>query len=266
MECREFEHLISEYLDGALSAEHAEAFVAHLSSCADCRALLDDVQAALELCRSVGEVEPAPDLDERLRRVLRGAAMSCRAFGELISSYFDGVLTADEYHLFEAHARACARCRRDLEGIAAVTRLLNEVDPVALPEGLNERLLQAVRSAHRDASRSWLRRLRRRWAAWRLGWGAPLRSPLLPRWAMAMVLCAATFGLLVVNLSGGGGRVPVRPAIARLFERAAEMRVEGERVVEHLGQWRAQVSTLLRAFRSDRERSGEALEKERSSP
>ncbi len=264
MDCRQFEQLISEYLDGALSEERAEAFVAHLFSCAACRALLEDVQAALELCRSVEEVEPSPDLDERLRHVLRGAAMSCDAFGELIPNYFDGVLTADEYHFFEAHARVCSNCCQALEDVAAVMRLLNDVGPVAFPESLNERLLKAVRLLDRDLNRSWLWRLRRRWAAWRLGWSEPLRS--LPQWAMAIVLCAATVGFVFLNLSGEGGGVSIRPAIARLFDRAAEVSVEGERMVEHLERWRAQVSALLRAFRSDRERSEGAPKERRSSP
>ncbi len=257
MDCRQFEHLISEYLDGTLSEEQAETFVAHLFSCAACRALLDDVQAALELCRGMEEVEPSPDLNERLRYVLRGAAMSCDAFGELIPNYFDGVLTAEEYHLFEAHARVCSNCRQALEDVTAVLRLLSEVGPVALPEGLNERLLTAVRSADRDLRRSWLWQLRRRLRAWRLGWSGPPRSLPLPQWAMAVVLCAATFGLVFLNLSGEGGEVSIRPSIARLFDRAAEVRAEGERMVEHLEQWRAQVSAFLRSFRPDRERSEE---------
>ncbi|MCS6816017.1 MAG: zf-HC2 domain-containing protein [Blastocatellia bacterium] len=266
MNCQQFEQQISEYLDGTLPEGRAEAFVAHLFSCAACRASLDDVRAALELCRSVEEVEPSPDLDERLRHVLRGAAMSCDAFGELIPNYFDGVLTADEYHLFEAHVRVCSTCRQTLEQVTAVMRLLHDVGAVALPEGLDERLLHAVRTMDRDLRRSQLWQLRRWWAAWRLGWRVPPLSLPLPQWAMALILCAATFGFVSLNLLGESGEGSVRPSIARLFDRATEVRVEGERMVEHLERWRAQVNAFLRAFRSDGERSKDALEQRRPSP
>jgi len=257
MECRQFEDLIGEYLDGTLSEGLAEAFVAHLFSCAACRALLDDVQAALGLCRSVEEVEPSSDLVERLRLIGQGAAMSCDAFRELIPNYFDGVLTAAEYHLFDAHARVCSSCHQVREDVAAVTRLLGDIGPVALPDGLTERLLDAIAAQRREGDRSRLRRWRRRWAAWRLGWSLPLRSLPLPQWAMALILCAATFGIVSWNLSGDG--LWLRPSIARLFDRAAEVRGEGERMIEHLGRWRAQVSAFLQTLR--REPSQEATGK-----
>ncbi len=259
MECRTFEQFISEYLEGALPGDQVSAFVAHLSSCEGCRALLEDVRAALELCRSVGEVEPPSDLPERLQLVLQGAAMSCAAFGELISNYFDGVLTAAEYHLFEAHARVCSRCQQMLEDVAAVTRLLEGIEPVAVPGGMNERLLWAMRSAHRELNRRWWWRWRRRWVAWRLGWNFTRQPLLLPRWAMAAILCLAMLGVTFVDLSGDRKGSP----IARLSDRAAGVQAEGERVIERLGQWRAQVSDILQLLRtrrqsatSDRERSG----------
>jgi len=42
--------------------------------------------------------------------------------------------------------------------------------------------------------------------------------------------------------------------------------MEGERMVEHVERWRAQVSAFLRTFRSDRERSEGAPKERRSSP
>jgi|FaiFalFF_MnMetaG_3_1042247.scaffolds.fasta_scaffold01550_7 anti-sigma factor RsiW len=265
MECRTFEHFISEYLEGTLPGDQASAFMAHLSSCERCRGLLEDVRAALELCRGVGEVEPPSDLPERLQLVLQGAAMSCAAFGELISNYFDGVLTATEYHLFEAHARVCSTCHQMVEDVAAVTRLLEGIEPVAVPEGMNERLLQAMRSAHEELTRTWGWRWRRRWRAWRLGWSVVRPPLLLPRWAMAAILCLAMLGVTLLNLSADRKG----SLIARLSDRAAGVQAEGGRVLERLEQWRAQVSDILQLLRtgrrsatSGRGRSGDASEPE----
>ncbi|GBC81216.1 hypothetical protein HRbin10_00322 [bacterium HR10] len=252
MDCRAFELLISEYLEGTLSEEVASAFMAHLFSCSVCRALVDDVRAAWELCRSLEEVEPSPDLSERLSLILRGAAMSCEAFEELISHYFDGVLTAAEYHLFEAHTRVCARCRQTLDDVAAVTRLLGEVGQVAVPEALHERILRATSSLQVDLRRNRWWRWRRQWAAWRLGWHLALRTPALPRWAMAMILCLATSGVVLLNLPASRSEIAPRPPIARLFDRVAGVRTGGERMVEHLERWRAHASDFLQVFRLGR--------------
>ncbi len=266
MDCRAFESLISEYLEGTLSEEVASAFMAHLFSCLACRALVDDVRAAWELCRSLDEVEPSPDLSERLSLILRGAAMSCEAFGELISHYFDGVLTAAEYHLFEAHTRVCARCRQTLDDVAAVTRLLGEIGQMAVPEGLHERILRATSSFQANLRRDRWWRWRRQWAAWRLGWRLALRPPLLPRWAMAMILCLATSGVVLLNLPAGRSEVAPRSPIARLFDRVSGMRAEGERMVEHLERWRAHASDFLQVFRIGRRSATSPAPAKKSSP
>ncbi|GBC77455.1 hypothetical protein HRbin08_00933 [bacterium HR08] len=252
MDCRAFEPLISDYLEGTLSGEAASAFMAHLFSCSTCRALVDDVRAAWELCRSLGEVEPSSDLSERLSLTLRGAAMSCEAFGELISHYFDGVLTAAEYHLFEAHARVCAQCRQTLDDVAAVMRLLGEVGPMTVPEGLHERILRATSSLQADLRRDRWWRWRRQWAAWRLGWSLALRPPALPQWAMAVILCLAMSGVVLLNLPTGRREGAPQSPIARLFDRVSGVRTEGERIVEQLERWRAHASDFLQVFRIGR--------------
>ncbi len=270
MECRAFEELISDYLEGTLPGDRAGEFVAHLLGCADCRALLEDVQTARQLCQRVEEVEPSPEFTERLREVVRGALMSCEAFGELVAQYFDGVLTAAEYHLFEAHARACGECSRILEDVAAVVQLLREVEPVVAPEGLEEQVLRATRLAPPEPRLLGL--WRRRWRAWRLGWGVAWRPLPIPQWAMAALLCLATLGFLFLNLSGEGAAISGRPrsALARLLDRASHVRTEGERVVEQLERWGVQVSDFL--FRpepgppegSERERPGKPRASERN--
>lgn len=71
MICQECCELVTEYLEGALSADHASRFEAHLSDCAGCVAYVEQVRVTV---RSVGVLpaEPAdPDVRERLLAAFR---------------------------------------------------------------------------------------------------------------------------------------------------------------------------------------------------
>jgi hypothetical protein len=62
LECSEFEALLAEALDGALTAEDRESFEAHGLSCEVCSPVWVEAQEGLELMRSLGEVEPPQNL------------------------------------------------------------------------------------------------------------------------------------------------------------------------------------------------------------
>ncbi|HKD82543.1 MAG TPA: zf-HC2 domain-containing protein [Candidatus Angelobacter sp.] len=62
LECSEFEALLAEALDGALSAETRESFEAHGRSCRVCGPQWSEALEGLELMRSLGEAEPPKNL------------------------------------------------------------------------------------------------------------------------------------------------------------------------------------------------------------
>lgn len=68
----ELSNLMTEYLDGALSAAQAREVEEHLQECAPCKAMADDVRFALAACRDAAEVEPSPWLLARIVRATTG--------------------------------------------------------------------------------------------------------------------------------------------------------------------------------------------------
>src|SRR5262249_9013361 len=62
LECSEFEALLAEALDGALSEENQQSFEEHGQSCPVCSPLWAETQEGLELMRSLGEVDPPQNL------------------------------------------------------------------------------------------------------------------------------------------------------------------------------------------------------------
>lgn len=62
IECTEFEALLSEALEGQLSAAHKESFEAHRRVCSICGPLFADVQAGQQWLRSLEKVEPPAHL------------------------------------------------------------------------------------------------------------------------------------------------------------------------------------------------------------
>ncbi|HEY7403973.1 MAG TPA: zf-HC2 domain-containing protein [Candidatus Angelobacter sp.] len=62
LECSEFEALLAEALDGALSTEDRESFESHGRSCRVCSPMWAEAQEGMELMRSLGELEPPKNL------------------------------------------------------------------------------------------------------------------------------------------------------------------------------------------------------------
>jgi anti-sigma-K factor RskA len=62
MTCAEFEIVLSDYVDGAVTVEQRRAVEAHADNCADCRELLRDVFQAVTFLERAGEVAPPAEL------------------------------------------------------------------------------------------------------------------------------------------------------------------------------------------------------------
>ncbi|MCS7041380.1 MAG: zf-HC2 domain-containing protein [Bryobacteraceae bacterium] len=79
MRCSDLEALICDYVEGALTAAEKATVELHLSSCASCRAMVEDARAALAFIERAAEVEPPPALvNHLLFEVRQGAARPVR--------------------------------------------------------------------------------------------------------------------------------------------------------------------------------------------
>ncbi len=73
MDCTQFEALLSEALDGALSEPVLAGFRAHAAGCADCGPMLAAAQAGMSWLKSLPEVEPPRNLVHNILIATSGA-------------------------------------------------------------------------------------------------------------------------------------------------------------------------------------------------
>ncbi|MBV9760730.1 MAG: zf-HC2 domain-containing protein [Acidobacteriaceae bacterium] len=66
MNCSEFETLLADYVDGALSSGARAALEQHASACADCAAFMTDVTGAVSFLAGAAEIAPPPELITRI--------------------------------------------------------------------------------------------------------------------------------------------------------------------------------------------------------
>ena len=144
--CSQFEELLTDYLDKALSSETHRSVAAHALKCPLCHSLLNEVKEALVICREIAEPKlPLTRLEARiLERTVPQTVMHCDEFEGHLTDYLDGFLPAQVFHRWERHAVLCDECT-DLPGsvvrslAACVTYKLEELP---LPAGLHEAILQ----------------------------------------------------------------------------------------------------------------------------
>ena len=77
----------------------------------------------------------------------------------LISGHLDGCNTPEEEQVLQAHLAECADCRQALEEYEKLEALLRSIPPVEVPEGLAERVMQAVEAEPRRSEPAKKRRL-----------------------------------------------------------------------------------------------------------
>jgi anti-sigma factor RsiW len=69
MTCRELVELVTEYLEGTLSAEESERFQEHLSICPGCQAYIEQMRSTIGALGSLSE----ESIDPRARDALLAA-------------------------------------------------------------------------------------------------------------------------------------------------------------------------------------------------
>jgi hypothetical protein len=91
MSCADFEILICDYAEGTLSPAQRAELERHLSACAACAELARDSAAAVSFIERAAEVEPPPEL---LNRILFDApwSKSKAPRGKGLRNWFSGVL------------------------------------------------------------------------------------------------------------------------------------------------------------------------------
>jgi len=206
MLCAEFEERLTDYLDGALSADMNRAFAEHALRCPVCHELLSEVKNTLSVCRaSEAPMPAAAELEARIiMRTMPSAGMSCEEFEDYLTDYLDGFLPAPLFHRWERHAAICERCTelpgQVVRSIGACYTYINEEMPV--PSGLHERILQATLGTTR--SEEVRAPLAARLAAWMRGLLDPIVSPQFATVA-TMLLVAVLVLTSTVSADGSVG-------------------------------------------------------------
>jgi len=143
-------------------------------------------------------------------------AMGCEEFEECLTDYLDGFLPAHLYHRWERHAAMCDRCT-ELPGevvraIGACYTYISEERP--LPEGLNERILQATLGTvtAQEIKAPWRARVASRFRS--------LLDPIIsPQLATVATMLLAAMLVLTNTVSADGSISGVYDAGLQLAER-----------------------------------------------
>jgi anti-sigma factor RsiW len=73
-------------------------------------------------------------------------ALSCQELVELVTTYLEGALSAEDETRFEEHIAGCDGCAAYLEQMRATIRLVGRLTPEAIPADAERELLEAFRS------------------------------------------------------------------------------------------------------------------------
>ena len=217
MLCVDFENLLTDYIEGVVGPETNRLMKEHSLKCPVCHETLAAVRSAVEACQMGTVPAPSRELEARiLQRTMPDTAMQCEEFEECLTDYLDGFLPAHLYHRWERHAALCDRCT-ELPGevvraIGACYTYISEERP--LPEGLNERILQATLGTvtPQEINAPWTSRAASRFRLWL----DPIISPQLA--TVATMVLAATV-VLTSTVSADGSISGVYTAGLQLAER-----------------------------------------------
>jgi anti-sigma factor RsiW len=207
MLCVDFENLLTDYIEGVVGPETNRLMAEHAMKCPVCHETLSEVRSAVEAMRVATVPPPSRELEARiLQKTVPETAMACEEFEECLTDYLDGFLPAHLYHRWERHAALCDRCT-ELPGevvraIGACYTYISEERP--LPEGLNERILQATLGTvtPHEIKAPWGARVASRFRLWL----DPIISPQLVTVAM-MLLVAILVLTNTVSADGSIGGV-----------------------------------------------------------
>ena len=223
MLCVDFENLLTDYIEGVVGPETNRLMGEHAMKCPVCHETLLAVRSTIETCHTATVPPPSRELEARiLQKTVPDTAMGCEEFEECLTDYLDGFLPAHLYHRWERHAAMCDRCT-ELPGevvrsIGACYTYISEERP--LPEGLNERILQATlgTATAQEIKAPWTARAASRFRLWL----DPIISPQLV--TVATMLLVAIL-VLTSTVSADGSISGVYDACLLLAERTGAQSV-----------------------------------------
>lgn len=194
MLCEDFEHRLTDYLDGLLDGETHSLFAGHALRCPICHETLSLVKNTVQACHNAYVPPPSAQLETRiLNSTMPETAMSCEEFEQALTDYLDGFLPASQFHRWERHASLCEQCT-ELPGL--VVRTIGACytykgEELLVPHGLNERILEATlgTAVTREVRAPFSARLATRLRFWL----DPIMSPQLA--TVATMLLVAVFVL-----------------------------------------------------------------------
>jgi anti-sigma factor RsiW len=71
LSCQELVELVTEYLEGALSAEDRERFDSHIAACDGCRTYLEQIRVTVALSGRLTPEQIAPEAEAALLEAFR---------------------------------------------------------------------------------------------------------------------------------------------------------------------------------------------------
>jgi hypothetical protein len=217
MLCVDFENLLTDYIEGVVGSETNRLMGEHAMKCPVCHETLLAVRSAIESCRNATVPPPSRELEARiLQKTVPETAMGCEEFEECLTDYLDGFLPAHLYHRWERHAALCDRCT-ELPGevvraIGACYTYISEERP--LPQGLNERILQATLGTitAQEIKAPWTARVASRFRSW-------LDVIVSPQLATVATMLLVAILVLTSTVSADGSISGVYDAGLQLAER-----------------------------------------------
>lgn len=78
-----------------------------------------------------------------------GSSLTCRELVELVTDYFEGVLSSFDRRRFEAHLATCPDCPEYVRQIKLTIDLSGRATDESVPVDARDELLQAFRDWHR---------------------------------------------------------------------------------------------------------------------
>src|SRR5262245_29487319 len=165
MDCRKFQDIVSDYLEGAVDSRARTECAAHRLVCRECRELYNDVRITILALNALAnsEIEEPAGLESRIiARTTAGEMLSCGDFDKLIERYFDGVILAPTFQTFQAHFEKCSKCHRLMSGIEEAINTCREIKEteVEMPVSLHDRIVEATLGRDVQSTGNWIERAR----------------------------------------------------------------------------------------------------------
>ena len=238
MQCSLFEAKLSDYLDGQLVGSEGARFGEHALQCRACRALLDEVKAAVSQVGSDEPVELPLLLESSLLTIAQThRQFDCTAFAEIITEFLDGFVPAATYHGFEGHAADCTPCSDLLTNVVfavAACHSVHTYEEVELPAPLFDRLVAIGHAGMSMRSRGFSTRIS--------AWAARLlpRATAAPRWSLATAatIAVTSFMLLLYGFSDDrtvtGIYRQAQNKLAQLYSRSTDIYAQKEALAARL--------------------------------